>query len=138
MALEKVRETRHFTAATFKYEGNTIMLTKSHLAKSAALLAVLGTLAMATASSYADTTWQKKHPRREQVNNRLENQGDRIKAEVKEGDMSKAKAARLRKDDRQIRQEERDMAAQNGGHITKQEQKTLNQQENAVSKKIGQ
>jgi len=27
--------------------------------------------------------------------------------------------------------------SQNGGHITKQEQKTLNQQENAVSKQIG-
>ena len=29
------------------------------------------------------------------------------------------------------------MASQNGGHITKREQKTLNQQENAVSKQIG-
>ena len=30
------------------------------------------------------------------------------------------------------------MAKMNGGHITKQEQKVLNQQENAVSKQIGQ
>jgi len=29
------------------------------------------------------------------------------------------------------------MAAQNGGHITKQEQRTLNQQENQVSRQIG-
>ena len=29
------------------------------------------------------------------------------------------------------------MAAQNGGHITKQEQRTLNQQENGVSRQIG-
>lgn len=29
------------------------------------------------------------------------------------------------------------MASQNGGHITKTEQKTLNQQENGVSKEIG-
>jgi hypothetical protein len=29
------------------------------------------------------------------------------------------------------------MAAQNGGHITKQEQRTLNQQENKVSRQIG-
>jgi hypothetical protein len=28
------------------------------------------------------------------------------------------------------------MSSQNGGHITKQEQKTLNQQENAVSGQI--
>jgi hypothetical protein len=29
------------------------------------------------------------------------------------------------------------MASQNGGHITKSEQKVLNQQENQVSKQIG-
>ena len=29
------------------------------------------------------------------------------------------------------------MARNNGGHITKAEQRTLNQQENGVSKKIG-
>jgi hypothetical protein len=29
------------------------------------------------------------------------------------------------------------LASQNGSHISKQEQKTLNQQENAVSKQIG-
>ena len=46
-------------------------------------------------------------------------------------------AAALHKDDRQIRKEERLMASQNGSHITKQEQKTLNQQENAVSTQIG-
>lgn len=85
----------------------------------------------------ADTKWQKNHPRREQVNNRLANQNQRIKNEVKEGEITKSQAAGLHKEDRQIRQEQRDMASQNGGHITKQEQKTLNQQENAVSKQIG-
>jgi CRISPR/Cas system-associated endoribonuclease Cas2 len=85
----------------------------------------------------ADTQWQKNHPRREQVNSRLANQNKRIKNEVKEGDITKFQAASLRRKDNQIRQEERDMARQNGGHITKQEQKTLNQQENAVSKQIG-
>ena len=85
----------------------------------------------------ADTQWEKTHPRREQVNERLANQNARIKTEVKEGDLSKAQAATLHKEDRQIRKEERLMASQNGGHITKAEQKVLNQQENAVSKQIG-
>jgi hypothetical protein len=84
-----------------------------------------------------DTMWDKEHPRREEVNKRLANQNERIHKEVAEGEMSKAKAARLHKEDHQIRQEERAMASQNGGHITKQEQKTLNQQENAVSRQIG-
>lgn len=88
-------------------------------------------------SAMADTTWQKNHPRREQVNNRLANQNARIHNEVKEGDLTKGQAAKLHKDDHQIRTEERSMASQNGGHITKLEQATLNQQENRVSNKIG-
>jgi hypothetical protein len=99
------------------------------------LIGTAASSAMATAST--DTTWQKNHPRREQVNNRLANQDRRIKAEVKQGELTKSRAAALHKEDHQIRTEERLMASQNGGHITKQEQKTLNQQENAVSKQIG-
>jgi hypothetical protein len=111
--------------------------------KAVVLMALVGLFAGAAGSTVAadtksaDTKWEKHHPRREQVNERLENQNKRINKEVKEGEMSKAKAARLRKEDRQIRQEERRMASQNGGHITKAEQKVLNQQENAVSRQIG-
>ena len=76
------------------------------------------------------------HPRRAQVNHRLENQNDRIHDKVEDGQMSKKEAAKLHHQDRQIRQEERDMASQDHGHITRQEQKTLNQQENHVSKEI--
>ena len=79
----------------------------------------------------------KSHPRRAEVNKRLDNQNKRIHNEVKEGEISKSQAADLHKQDHQIRQEERDMASQDKGHITKQEQKTLNQQENVVSKEIG-
>ena len=86
---------------------------------------------------HAKKNWNKNHPRRHEVNHRLNNQSKRIHQEVKEGEMSKGQAANLHKDDRQIRQEERSMASQNGGHITKQEQKTLNQQENGVSNQIG-
>lgn len=98
--------------------------------------AVTLSLAAFTKTALADTPWQKSHPRREQVNNRLANQNQRIHQEVKEGDLSKAQAAKLHKDDRKIRKEERLMASQNGGHITKSEQKVLNQQENSVSKQI--
>ena len=88
-----------------------------------------------TTSALADTTWQQNHPRREQVNGRLAIQNARIHKEVKEGELSKGQAATLHKDDHQMRSEERVMASQNGSHITKQEQRTLNQQENRVSSK---
>ena len=95
------------------------------------------TLAGLTNTASADTAWQQNHPRREEVNNRLANQSQRIHNQVKDGDLTRKQAARLHKDDRQVRREERMMASQNGGHITKSEQKVLNQQENGISKQIG-
>jgi major membrane immunogen (membrane-anchored lipoprotein) len=105
--------------------------------KIASVALVVSLLSAAASSAMADTTFQKNHPRREQVNNRLANQNARIKTEVKEGDLTKSQASALHKNDRQIRTEERLMASQNGSHITKQEQRTLNQQENGISKQIG-
>ena len=84
----------------------------------------------------ADSAFAKTHPRREQVNQRLSNQNKRIQNEVASGDLTKAQAAKLHRDDRKIRREERLMASQNGGHHTKDEQRVLNQQENAVSGQI--
>jgi hypothetical protein len=105
-----------------------------------AVTAALATVALVGLVSNAladDTQWQKDHPRREQVNNRLANQNQRIKQERKEGEISKAQAQKLHSEDHALRQEERTMASTNHGHITKAEQKSLNQQENQVSKQIG-
>lgn len=98
---------------------------------------VLLALALAGSALLAEETpWQKAHPRRAQVNQRLENQNKRIENGVKDGSLTPAEAARLHREDRRIRKEERLMASQNGGHITKEEQKVLNQQENKVSRQI--
>ena len=94
---------------------------------------LLGNMAVASAES----NWAKNHPRRAQVNKRLANQNRRIRNERKEGEITKSQARNLHREDHAIRQEERDMASQNGGHITKQEQRVLNQQENNVSRQIG-
>ncbi|HEY1312880.1 MAG TPA: hypothetical protein VGE92_03340 [Steroidobacteraceae bacterium] len=98
--------------------------------------AVLVSLAALAGTASAETTWQKNHPRRTQVNHRLNNQNKRIHQDVKDGTLSKSQAAGLHKEDHQVRQEERDMAGQNGGHISKGEQKVLNGQENQISKQI--
>ena len=102
-------------------------------------IAAVAALALSFAgSASAQTHWDATHPRRAEVNHRLANQDHRIHQEVREGDMSHGEAARLHRDDRQIRQEERDMASQDRGHITKREDYALNQQENHVSRQIGQ
>jgi outer membrane murein-binding lipoprotein Lpp len=104
--------------------------------KTLTFAAAIVALAALSGTASADTTWQKNHPRRTQVNNRLANQNRRIHNDVKDGTLSKSQAAQLHHEDHQVRQEERDMASQNGSHITRQEQGTLNQQENAISNQI--
>jgi len=103
------------------------------------LTAVAATVSLAclAAPVMADTPWQAQHPRREEVNNRLGNQNARIHQEVKEGEMSRAKAARLHAADHRIRMQERRDAARNDGHITRREQARLNRRENRVSRRIG-
>ncbi len=98
--------------------------------------AMLVSLAAVAGTASAETTWQKNHPRRTQVNHRLANQDSRIHQDVKDGTLTKAQAASLHHEDHQVRQEERAMASQNGGHITKSEQKVLNKQENNISGQI--
>jgi len=98
--------------------------------------ATLLALAALTGTASAQTEWQKTHPRRAQVNGRLANQNRRIHNDVKNGTMTKAQAARTHQEDHQVRQEERDMASQNGGHLTKAEQRVLNHQENGISNQI--
>ncbi len=93
--------------------------------------------ALVTPALADETQWQKDHPRRTQVNGRLNNQNKRINNEEKSGQISKGQARQLHGEDHAIRQEERTMASTNGGHITKAEQKSLNQQENQVSQQIG-
>src|ERR1700733_7261988 len=71
----------------------------------AAAIVSLAALVGTTAS--AETTWQKNHPRRTQVNSRLANQNRRIHNDVKDGTLTKGQAANLHREDHQVRQEER-------------------------------
>lgn len=109
------------------------------------LLAVVLTFAgfaSAQTSSTAATqpvgpgVYDADHPRVNQVDNRLENQKDRIQQGVKKGTLTPEQARQLARNDRRIaNQERRDMAG-NGGHLTKQEQRQLNRELNQNSKKI--
>jgi hypothetical protein len=110
-------------------------MNKTRILKS--IIVTLGVASASTAVMAAETQWEKDHPRRDQVNDRLANQNKRIHQEVKSGQITKQQAAQLHKQDHQIRQEERAMASHDNGHLTKADQRSLNQQENAVSREIG-
>ncbi len=104
-----------------------------YVALTASTLMTLGI----AASAQAETPWEHSHPRRDQVNDRLEHENARIRHEVREGEMSPRRAARLHHQVHTVRREERLMASQHGGHITRQEQGVLNAQENRISRRIG-
>ena len=101
----------------------------------AAFGAALGLGSIASAS--ADTVWQRNHPAREQVNNRLDNLNYRINMERRDGEISWRDARYLHHEDRVIRGQERFDAHFNNGHITRAQQRALNQDENGVSRQIG-
>lgn len=101
-----------------------------------ALMAALLNVSLLAGAGLGGEKWNAQHPRRAEVNQRLHNQNARINQGVKTGKLSPQQAQAMHQQDRQMRQEERADAAQNGGHITKAEQKQLNQQENAQSKQI--
>ncbi|POZ63121.1 hypothetical protein [Chromobacterium alticapitis] len=111
------------------------MNTLAHATLATTLLAACG-LACSGAALADETQWQKNHPRRAEVNHRLANQNQRIHQEAKNGQISRAEARKLHKEDHNIRQQEREMAKLDHGHLTKQDQKTLNQEENGVSQQI--
>jgi hypothetical protein len=100
---------------------------------------IVMTLALTGAAfvSSADANWRTSHPRRAEVNARLNSQAHRIHRERKEGDLTARQAADLHAEDRGIRAQERFDASQNGGHVTRAEQVQLNHEENRVSHQIG-
>jgi len=57
------------------------------------IIAALGILSITATSASAETWWEKTHPRRDQVNDRLENQSRRINDEYREGGISAGQAA---------------------------------------------
>jgi hypothetical protein len=96
-----------------------------------------GALVTMAGSAFAETLWERNHPRRDQVNDRLANQSRRINQEYREGEITRGQARALHREDRQVRREERTMASLDGGHITRADQRALNQQENVISRQIG-
>ncbi|MGH9504357.1 MAG: hypothetical protein ACRD20_16020 [Terriglobales bacterium] len=70
------------------------------------------------------------------INQRKENQQDRIGNGVQSGELTAGEAGRLEKKEGEVNQEERDMRKLDNGHLTSSDRATLNQQQNKLSKNI--
>jgi hypothetical protein len=99
-----------------------------------ALFGAAATLALSGAASA--NPWTTHHPRRAEVNHRLMHQDMRINHALRTGRISLHQARYLHREDRMIRHQERFDAHFDGGHITRPEQRALNQDQNGVSRQI--
>jgi len=97
-------------------------------------------LALAPAALIAQTVTPPAptpvHVKKQTINQRKENQQDRIAQGVKSGSLSPAETARLEHQEAGINKEERGMRQQDNGKLTRQDRKTLRQQQNQESKRI--
>ena len=102
------------------------------------VMAIVAVLVMTTASIAPAQTGEfpRRHPRRAQVNRRERRQDQRIDRGVKSGKISPEEAAKLEQEQTAIKQKERAEVKANGGHLTKGQQRELNQELNDTSKEI--
>jgi hypothetical protein len=70
------------------------------------------------------------------INQRKENQQDRIANGIQSGELTAGETRNLEKKESTINHEERDMRKLDNGHLTAADRATLNQQQNVVSKDI--
>ena len=93
-------------------------------------------LAALSGTAMAQDTSVPGHPRVNEVNQRLDNQQNRIDAGEAKGQMTAGQAAADEKHDANIARRESVDEAKNGGHLTKAEQKHLNKSLNKNSKRV--
>jgi hypothetical protein len=125
-----------FAMGVFIYMNNTF--TKSLL-----VLAVGGLMIAGSASAQTSTTSgagpgvvDPGHPRVNEVNNREENQQQRIGNGVKNGTLTSKQTANLENRETSVQNREKADMAKNNGHLTKAEQRGINRQQNRISRSI--
>lgn len=91
------------------------------------------TASLASAQAPAAPTPDPDH---KSINQRLENQRDRIQAGRKDDQLTKGEATHLRADDAAIRAQERVYRNANDGKLTRGERKQLNRELNRSSRQI--
>lgn len=93
-------------------------------------LALVTTLALTSAATFAQAT-----PSRD-INQRKENQQDRIGQGITSGQLTARESSHLEHQESGINREERGMRAQDNGHLTRQDRRTVRAQQNKESRRI--
>lgn len=101
----------------------------------AALAGVLA-VGVAVGAASAETRWEQRHPRQDQVLDRAAHVRRAIRTERAEGGLTRAQARRLLAADADVIRQDRLLARANGGFITSREQRFLNREESAVRRRV--
>jgi hypothetical protein len=109
------------------------MHTRNLLIAAAGLAITLGGASVASAQD----DYAANHPRRAEVQARVEHQHDRIDRRLADGEISGARAHRLHRADYRIARQEHRFAMHHHGRISRAEQARLNRQEARVGHRIG-
>jgi hypothetical protein len=100
-------------------------------------LTLAATLALAPAAIFAQApTTPAPAPDKPTINQRKENQQDRIAQGVKSGQLTAGETSHLEHQEAGINHEEKGMRAQDNGKLTSQDRNTLNHQQNVESRRI--
>jgi hypothetical protein len=113
------------------------------IAKSLVVLAVGGLMTIGSAAAQQSNTSgagagqdDPNHPRVNQVNQREQNQQDRIANGEKNDKLTPGQAANLEKGQQRLQNNEKADMAKDNGHLTKANQRQLNREANRQSAKI--
>ena len=113
------------------------------ISKSLAVLAVGGLMFLGSAAAQQDNTSgagagvvDPGHPRVNQVNQREQNQQNRIANGVKSGQLTPGETQHLEKGEQRLQNNQKADMAKDNGHLTKQNQKQLNKEANHMSNRI--
>lgn len=113
------------------------------IGKSLAVLAVGGLMFIGSAVAQQDNTSgagagvvDPGHPRVNEINQREQNQQDRIANGVKSGQLTPGETQRLERGEQRLQNNEKKDMAKDNGHLTKQDQRQLNREANHMSKRI--
>jgi hypothetical protein len=113
------------------------------ISKSLAVLAVGGLMFIGSAIAQQDNTSgagpgvvDPGHPRVNEINQREQNQQDRIANGVKSGQLTPGETQRLERGEQRLESNEKKDMAKDNGHLTKQDQRQLNREANHMSKRI--
>ena len=96
-----------------------------------AIFALAATVALAPVALFAQTVTPDPT-----INQRKVDQQDRIAQGVKSGQLTAGETSHVEHQEAGINQEERGMKAQDNGHLTSQDRKTLTHQQNVESRRI--